>query len=404
MAFVILTEKPVSIPAEPGLDCTDYVDESYWEPFGAGTFGPGGWTSINDEGEDLIFLLPTGSWRTGFQPTIAKIYFTGVATVDIGIEQQAAIFQETLAAVNDYTSGAEIDLTSWASPEHELSTIYIGNFPGTGEFVVSSIEFCTAPPEPAGCQEYTVKTDSWDSPAGYPDLNTPAEIEVKPQSFGTFNFTGYVLEGVDEASYPLYATSSDESAFRVTVANAEGTELFDVATTVGSLWGLVPCGYYSTENGILRVTLENEGHDIECNFFDLQVGTDIQVYANDTDAMDSPAIDLKYEDTDYNGYEHIYVPVIVTIDTGKYGAVRYSKIGGGLGGYSVTVRNRKSSTDSFWISLYDGNQSFIVSDTSSGGVASVYVDYPETDDFYISIHNGVGAAQTEFSVMFPQPF
>jgi hypothetical protein len=327
------------------------------------------------------------------------------------MEQSASFFTEGLAYIEGYTSGAEIDLV-WAVNEgpggdYQLSSIYIGNFPGTGEFVVSSIEFCNEavePPGPAGCQEYTVKTDSWDSPAGYPDLNTPAEIEVKPQSFGTFNFTGYVLDGVDEASYPLYATSSDESVFRVTVANAEGTELFDVATTVGSLWGLVPCGYYSTENGILRVTLENEGHDIECNFFDLQVGTDIQVYANDTDAMDSPAIDLKYEDTDYNGYEHIYVPVIVTIDTGKYGAVRYSKIGGGLGGYSVTVRNRKSSTDSFWISLYDGNQSFIVSDTSSGGVASVYVDYPETDDFYISIHNGVGAAQTEFSVMFPQPF
>ena len=384
--------------------CDDYTSDTYWFG-GAGTYGPGGWTSINEEGEDLIFLMPTElpDWRTGFQPTSARIYFTGVSTVDVAFGQIYQIFSEDLAYVTGYSSGDDIPL-SWADPNFVFDTLYIGNFPGTGEFVISAIEFCSAPPEPAGCQEYTDKFDSWDDPAGTPDLNTPAEIEVKPGSFGTFNFTGYVDESIDEASYPLYANSSDESVFRVTAANAEGTEIFDIATTVGSLWGLVPCGFYSTENGLLRVTLENEGHDIECNFFDIQVGTDIQEYANDEAAMDNYAIDLKYEDTDYNGYEHIYVPVIITIDTGKYGAVRYSQIGGGLGGYSVTVRNRKSTSDSFWISLYDGNQNFIVSDTSSGGVASVYVDYPETDDFYISIHNGVGAAQTEFSVMFPQPF
>jgi hypothetical protein len=142
MGFKMAVKKTTTPPAPPTPPgCDDYTSSTYWINY-SGTYGPGGWTSSNDAGEDLIYLEPDGVWTTGFQPTSAIIYFTGVETVRVSMWQGSGATLSTLCDVGEYISGEEIVFEAWDGGSYIIKNIYIGNFPGTGQFLVQAINLC----------------------------------------------------------------------------------------------------------------------------------------------------------------------------------------------------------------------------------------------------------------------
>lgn len=406
-------------PIDPSyLDMINYTNPVYWTDSGAGTHNPGTgddgtWTSVNEAGEDLVYLSSmrkgTGdpAWTDNYVPTHARVYFTGVPTVTVQFTQGLnSTFTELTGMIENYSSGDVITLGTWqqifGGDYYRLWDVYIGNNPGTGEFTVTKIEFGFYIAEASrACLEYT-DFESPEFPAKYPDVNDLDSMEILPGSFGTFQYHPYTDMNLDDAWYPLTITS-DANNFGVGVSSIPPF-VDPIETTNGTLTVFVPV---SNREGSspppVTVTVENqEAPSPTCNTFTLQFGTEVQYKTTPTEAMNDPGVELIYEEDTWDGFSRMYVPAVITVDSGNYGAVRYSR-NGGDGGYSVTVTcyNRDNS---FNIALYDGNNNYLDDSNSVNGQAQVYVDYPPTDDFYIVIQHSVLQAVADFRVMWPMPF
>ena len=402
-------------PAEPvdpqTLECTNYTDDIYWDSTASiGSFVDGvGWYSTLSGTDRYLTLIPPGinpvttGWNEGYQPQYARIFFTGPSTVDVIMQQkEPSGYEDFLISEEGYTSGDVLTLDgAYFADSFRLSSIYVGNDPSTQTIIVTSILLCYGPLE---CQEFPFAGASQSSPTRFPPLNVPVTMSVKQgNSFGTVQYYPYYPEaGFDDAGYPITVTSSTANNFTVTGA-ASGPPAFDKSTTNGTLTGLAYSGYYNYESP-LGITVENEEAGTECDEFEIQLGADVQDSTSSFHALANPGITLDEANSTWDAQTEIYVPVVMSIESGSHGCVEYLGDGQSLGGYNITVNSFDPSNE-FNIAVYDLNDNYSDGASSSGGQAQVYVNYPGgTYGFKVLVYNNQGQNTGKYRFYFPQPF
>jgi len=404
-----LVSAPEPIDPET-LDCTDYTDELYWDSTNTvGTYSDPNWVSVNSGGDDYIQLVPWGttppgsSWNDGYQPAYARILFTGPSTVDIVMQQkEPGGFEDFLISEEGYSSGDVLTVgASFFASSFKLSSIYIGNSPGTGTITVTGVLLCWGP---TVCQEWLDVGDAQDFPPKYPAPNVVETISIMPGSYGALRYYPFVdgLTGFAEFTfYPVTVTSTDANNFTVTTYTGDG--LYDTISTTGGTVELWVETSDSSLNPPLYVVIENEEVGSECDIFNVRFGTEIQDYSTSGPAMADPILTLTDDSQPFLGGESRYFPVGFTVAPNRISAVHYTLKSSG--GYDVTVTSHNGSDNEFLITLWDGNMANPVNELSSGGVAAIYVTGLATDDFYVTVNQfDSNGRRSDFTIFYPQPF